>query len=98
MNLERNLVLENYYKWIRFSKENSYYSMKLLKNKGLLLLADPHNAKEHYQSFLRKKYTKSVKQSKIITQQPKTFENWNIVDIKSVIIEYPKLRINYPRL
>ena len=37
-----------------------------------------------------KKPTKSVKQSKIITQQSKTFENSNIVDIKSVITEYPK--------
>ena len=53
-------------------------------------IPDPHNAKEHYQSFIRKKNTKSVKQSKMITQEPKTFENSNIVDIKSVIIEHPK--------
>ena len=45
--------------------------------------SDPRNAKEPYQSFIRKKNTKSVKQSKIMTQQPKTFENQNIVDIKS---------------
>ena len=51
---------------------------------------DPRNAKEHYQSFIRKKSIKSVKQSKIITQQPKTFENPNIDDIKSVIIAHPK--------
>ena len=31
-----------------------------------------------------------LKQSKIITQQPKAFENPNIVDIKSVITEHPK--------
>ena len=31
---------------------------------------DPRNAKEHYQSFIRKKSTKSVKQSKIIFYQP----------------------------
>ena len=44
--------------------------MKRLKRKDLLFLADkliekvsdPHNAKEHYQSFLRKKNRKSVKQ------------------------------------
>ena len=36
------------------------------------------------------KNTKSVKQLKIITQQPKTCENPNIVDIKSVITEHPK--------
>ena len=67
------------------------------KRKDLLLLAtkliektlDPCNAKEHYQSFLRKRNTKSVKQSKLITQQPKVFENPNIVDIKSVITENP---------
>ena len=49
-----------------------------------------HNAKKHNQLFIRKKNIKSVKQSKIITQLPKTFENQNIVDIKSVITEHPK--------
>ena len=34
----------------------------------------------------------SVKQSKIITQQPKTFESPNIIDTKSVIIKHPKTR------
>ena len=45
--------------------------MKRLKRKDLLLLAnkliekvpDPRNAKENYESFLRKKNRKSVKQS-----------------------------------
>ena len=55
------------------------------------ILPDLHNAKEHYQSFTRKKNTKSVKQSIIITQQPKRFENPNIVDIESVFIEHPKV-------
>ena len=72
--------------------------MKRLKRKNLLLLStkliekipDPHNAKEYYQSFIRNKNTISVKQSKIITQQPNTFENPNIVDIKLVIIEQPQ--------
>ena len=49
--------------------------MKCLKKKDLLLLGnklvkkipDPHYAKEHYQSIIRKKNTKSEKQSKIIT-------------------------------
>ena len=50
-------------------------------------ISDPRNAKEHYQSFIRKKNTISVKQSKIITQQPKTFEKPNNVDIKSGVIE-----------
>ena len=43
------------------------------------------NVKEHYQLFLRKENRKLVKQPEIITYQPKTFENPNIVDIRSVI-------------
>ena len=62
----------------------------MLENKLIEKIPDPRNAKEHYQSFISKKDTKSVKQSKIITYQPKTFENPNIVDIKSVITEHPK--------
>ena len=98
VNEIRDFISENYYKRIEFSKEICYYSMKRLKKKDLLLLAnkliekipDPPNAKEHYQSFIRKKNRKSVKQSKIITYHPKPFEKPNIVDIKSVITEQPK--------
>ena len=61
----------------------------MLANKLIEKIPDPHTAKEHYQSFIRKK-TKSVKKSEIITYQPKTFENPNTVDIKSVITEHPK--------
>ena len=94
-------ICENYYKQIGLSKENSYYSMKGLKKKDLLLgtnnfiekIPDPPNAKEHYQSFIRTKKRKSVKQSEIISYQPKAFENANIVDIKSVITEHPKTSI-----
>ena len=68
----------------------------LLANKLIEKIPDPHNAKEHCQSFIRKKNTKSVKQSEIITYQPKTFENPNIVDIKSPNTK--KLHINYGRL
>ena len=53
-------------------------------------MLDPRNAKEHYQSFLRKENRKSVKQSEIISYQPKAFENPNIGDINSVITEHPK--------
>ena len=59
----------------------------MLANK---LILDPGSAKEHYQSFIRKKNTKPVKQLEIITYQPKTLENPNIFDIKPVITEYPK--------
>ena len=62
----------------------------LLPNKLIEKIPDPRNAKEHYQSFIRKKNRKSVKQSEIITYQPKTFENPSIVNIKSVIIQHPK--------
>ena len=93
-----NLETLNYYKQIGCLKENRYYSMKHVKRRDLLLLtikliekiAHPRNAKKHYQSFIIKKNTKSVKQSKVITQQPKAFENPNIFDIKSVILEHPK--------
>ena len=91
----RDFIFENYYKRIGFSKEDSYYSMKRLKRKDLLLFANkltekvphPRNAKEHYKTFLKKKNKISLKQSKIITYQPKTFDT---VDIKSDITEHPK--------
>ena len=38
---------------------------------------DSRNTKEHCQSFIRNKSTKSVKQSKIINYQPKASENPN---------------------
>ena len=48
------------------------------------------SAKEYYNSYLKRKNKKLVKRSKIITQQPKTLENQNLVDIQSIIIEHPK--------
>ena len=97
-NEMRDLIYENYYKSIVYSKEESYCSLKLLKKERLLLLAnkliknipDLRNAKKHYESFLRKKNRKSVKQLEIISYQQKTFRNPNLVDIKSDIIEHPK--------
>ena len=69
-----NLSLENIINELVFSKENSYYSVKRLKKtqknkKDLLLpakiltekLPDSRNAKDYYQSSLRKKNRKSVK-------------------------------------
>ena len=53
-------------------------------------IPDTRNAKEHYQSFIKNKNTKSVKQSNIFIRQAKTFENRNTVDIKLVIIDYLK--------
>ena len=51
-------------------------------------MPDLHNAKEHFQSFLRKKNKKSVKQSEIITNQPNTFENRSTINKKSVITKH----------
>ena len=61
-----------------------------LPNKLIEKISGPRNAKKHYQSFTKKKSTKSVKRSEIITYKPKAFENPNIVDIKSIITEHPK--------
>ena len=59
----------------------------MLANKLIENIPDPPNAKEHHWSFIRKKNRKSVKQSEIITYQPKNFD---IVHIISVITEHPK--------
>ena len=59
-------------------------------NKLIEKMPDPGNDKEHYHLHIRKKSTKSVNQSKMITYQPKAFKKPNIVDIKSIITEYPK--------
>ena len=82
-----NFVFENYFKSIGFSKESSYYQIKHLKRKDLLLLAnkligkvpDGCNAKEHYQSFLRKQNRKSVKQSEIITYNQKLLKTQTVL-------------------
>ena len=57
VNEMRDFIFENCYKKIGFSKESSYYSIKCLKRKDLLLLAnklmeripDLRNAEERYQ-------------------------------------------------
>ena len=59
----------------------------LLVDKLIKYIPDARNAKEHQQSFITKKNRTSVKQSAIITYQPKSF---GIADIKSVITEHPK--------
>ena len=72
--------------------------MKRLNKKDLLLLAekliknipDPPNAKEHYKPFTIKENRKSIKRWEIITYQPRTFQNPNIVNIKSTTTEHPK--------
>ena len=73
--------------WKKKKKIKNKKELLLLANKSIEKISDRRNAKEYYHSFVRKKKEKSVKQSEIIIDQPNTFENINIVDIKSVIIE-----------
>ena len=57
INEIKDFIFKDCYKRIVFSKESSCYSIKYIKRKGLLLLAnkliekilDLRNAKEHYQ-------------------------------------------------
>ena len=94
----KTLSLKTITNELDFLKKINYNSMKRLSKKNLLLVAnkltknmpDPRNAEEQYQSFIIKKNRKSVKQSEIITYVPRTFENPNIVEIKSIITEHPK--------
>ena len=75
VNETKDVIFENFYERMGFSKEISYYWTKRLEKKELLMLAnkliekipDVSNAKKYYQSFIRKKYTKLVQQSEIIT-------------------------------
>ena len=55
------------------------FQVKSLKKANKLIEKKPDslNAKEHCQSFIRKKNAKSLKQSETTTCQPKTFENPN---------------------
>ena len=62
-------------------------------------IPDPSNAKGYYKYFYLFIYLyylfiyikhKIGHRQKIITQQKKTFENPNVIDIKPVTIEYPK--------
>ena len=78
VNEIRDIIFENYRKRIEFSKESSFYLVKRLKTKDLLLLAnrliqkvpDPRNAKEHYESFLRKrnKTNKTIRNNYLSTR------------------------------
>ena len=69
-------------KQLLFNETLEKKDLLFLANKLIEKVSDRRNAKEHYESFLRK--------SEIIPCQPKTFENPSIVDIKSVIEEHPK--------
>ena len=46
--------------------------------------------KKHFKSFIIKKNRKFVKQSEIITYQPRTFQNPESAAIQSVITQHPE--------
>ena len=73
--------------WNAWKKDCLLVTYKLIEK-----VPNFRNAKEHYQPLIRKKSRKSVKQSKIITYQPKSYENLNNVDVKSVIVNTWKLQ------
>ena len=52
----------------------------------------PHNAKK-LSIIYKKKSGKSVKQSKTVTYPLNNFQKSNIVDIKSIITEHPKVSL-----
>ena len=69
----KGFIFEDYYQRMGFGKENTYYSMEHQK-KDLQLDAtkltekNPDLCNVHYQSLLRNKNSKPVRESKIITQ------------------------------
>ena len=101
-----DFIYENYYKQIGFSKEDCYRSLKRLKKEDLLLFANilivaniliiilKVSYPQHYESFLRKKNRKSVKQLEIITYQPKTLQNPSII-INQLLQNIQKLHTIY---
>ena len=77
---------------LNIRKKSASFATKLTEK-----IPDPSTAKEYYNSYLKRKNTKSVKQEKIITQQLKAIENPNIVDIKPVNIKHPKTSYKLPK-
>ena len=74
-------------------KNPQFFVTKLTGN-----LPDPSTNKEYYNSYLKRRNKKAIKQSKIITQQLKPIINLYTVDIKPVIIEHAKTSHNYRRV
>ena len=51
------LKKKNLIQWNNWKKDLFFFATKLIET-----IPDPRNAKEHYQSFIRRKNTKSVKE------------------------------------
>ena len=88
MTNELDFLRKTVIQWNAWKKKRK--DLLFLANKLIDKIPDPCNAKVQSQSIIRKKSTKSVKKSQIITYQPKTFENPNIFDRKSIITEHAK--------
>ena len=76
VNEIKDFFFENYYKRIGFSKIISHISMQHLTKKDLLSPAnkliknipDPRNVKEHYQSFVIKKNSITIRHNYLSTK------------------------------
>ena len=74
----QTLSLKTIMKELDFLKETVNSQWNIRKKKSTITFAitltvkmhDPCNAKKQYQSFIKRKNKKSVKQSKVFTQQP----------------------------
>ena len=73
---------------IHEKKDLQFFATKLTEK-----ISDPHDVKEELQSFIRKKNTKSVKQSNIITQQPKLWKTHTLFHESTKLISI--FRKNY---
>ena len=62
-----------------FNKTSGKEDSQLFATKLTEKISDPCNAKEHYQPFIRKKNTKSVIQTMIITQQQKRLKTQTLL-------------------
>ena len=100
----KDFIFENYYRWIRFTKERIILLKKPLFNEiseeNIFVIAcNLYNRKinntyrivtQNIINLIWRNNTKLVKRSKVSTQRPKTIENPSIVDKKSVITEHRK--------
>ena len=62
---------------MKHEEEKRLRAIKLIEK-----ILDATNSKQYYQFYLKRKNTKLVRWSKIITQEPKTFQNPKSADIK----------------
>ena len=99
-------MTENYFKGIGFFNEKSYYPMKLLWKKDLLLLTnkliakipDPFNAKKQQPIIYNKE---KYKISKIIRKNNLSTENFwkpKHITLNELLKNIQIFNINYPRL